>query len=164
MENNSKTKIVAEPNKQDFFITREFDAPKEIVFNAFTSPDLFVQWFLPTELKMEIEVMDCKTGGNYRHFHKHQNGMQFGFRGVFHEVTPAEKIVKTSEFEGLPQKMDAVLETTTFENIDNSKTKVTIHTVCPSSQFRDGMISNGMEQALDTGHKQLDKLLLSLKK
>ena len=92
MKNNTKTKIVAEPNKQDFFITREFDAPKEIVFNAFTSPDLFVQWFLPTELKMEIEVMDCKTGGNYRHFHKHQNGMHFGFRGVFHEVTPFEKI------------------------------------------------------------------------
>ncbi|MGY4536257.1 uncharacterized protein YndB with AHSA1/START domain [Mucilaginibacter sp. UYNi724] len=164
MENNSKTKIVAEPNKQDFFITREFDAPKEIVFKAFALPDLFVQWFLPAELKMEIEVMDCKTGGNYRHFHKHQNGMQFGFRGVFHEVTLFEKIVKTSEFEGLPQKMDAVLETTTFENIDNAKTKVTIHTVCSSSQFRDGMISNGMEKALDTAHKQLDKLLQSLNK
>jgi uncharacterized protein YndB with AHSA1/START domain len=82
MENNNKTKIVADSNKQDFFITREFDASKEIVFSAFTSPDLFVQWFLPTELKMEIEVMNCKTGGNYKHYHKHQNGMQFGFRFI----------------------------------------------------------------------------------
>jgi RNase adaptor protein for sRNA GlmZ degradation len=79
-------------------------------------------------------------------------------------VIPFEKIVKTSEFEGLSQKMDAVLEITTFENTENGKTKVTIHTICTSAQFRDGMISNGMEQALETGHKQLDKLLESLKK
>lgn len=68
-------------------------------------------------------------------------------------------IIKTSEFIGLPQKMVPVLETTTFEKTENSNTKVTIHTLCASSEFRNAMIKNGMEQHLKIAYALLDTLL-----
>ena len=158
----NSTKVIAEPNKQEYFVERTFYAPRELVFKAFTTPELLVQWFLPKELNMQIEIMDCKAGGSYKHFHKHPNGMKFGFRGVYHDVIVPQKISMTSEFEGLPQKMDAVLETITFHELKNgnrNSTKVVIHTVCPSVQFRDRMLSSGFETTIGKAHQLLDNLL-----
>ncbi|MEQ1678239.1 MAG: hypothetical protein ABL876_16165, partial [Chitinophagaceae bacterium] len=91
-----------------------------------------------------------------------QGGTQFGFRGIYHEILLNEQIIKTSEFEGLPQKVDPVLEKTIFETIPGDRCKVTIHTICPSVGYRDNMIAAGMEPALATTHAQLDTLLTSL--
>ena len=159
MTRKNATEIKAEPNRQEFFITREFDAPREMVFKAFTDPALLAQWFLPKELNLKIDVMDCRTGGSYHHVHRHANGMQFGFNGVFHEVTAPERIVKTSEFEGLPERGHVVLEITSFEALPGDRTKVTIQSVCRSAAQRDGMINAGMEPALAVAHSQLDDLL-----
>ena len=113
-------------------------------------------------MNMLIEKMECKTGGSFQHSHVHTNGMKFGFRGVYHEVETPDKIIKTSEFVGLPQKMHPVLETTFFETIANGNTSVTIHTICPSVEYRDAMIQNGMEQHLQLSHQLLDNVLLNL--
>ena len=151
MTRKNATEIKAEPDRQEFFITREFEAPRLMVFEAFTSPALLAQWFLPKELQMKIEVMDCRTGGSYRHLHSHATGMQFGFAGVFHEVTAPERIVKTSEFEGLPERGHVVLEITSFEALPGERTKVTIQSICLSVAQRDGMINAGMKPALTIG-------------
>lgn len=160
MEN--RTQIIAEAGKHDFSIVREFDATKETVFKAFAEPEYFKQWFMPLEMAFTIEKMECKTGGSFENYHSHQNGMKFGFRGVYHEVDEPILIIKTSQFTGLPQKVVPVLETTTFENTEFGKTKVTIHTLCASSEFRDAMIQNGMEQHLEISHRLLDELLTKL--
>jgi uncharacterized protein YndB with AHSA1/START domain len=158
----NETKIIAEPGKQDFLIIREFDAPKENVFKSFTEPEYLKQWFMPKEMGFTIEQMECKTGGSFQNCHSHPNGMKFGFRGVYHEVNEPNLIIKTSEFFGLPQKMVPVLETTTFETTENGSTKVTIHTLCTSAQFRDAMIQNGMENHLKISYTLLDNLLSNL--
>lgn len=154
--------IIAEAGKHDFSIVREFNASKEKVFKAFTEPKYLKQWFMPAEMAFTIEQMECKTGGKFENHHSHQNGMKFGFRGVYHEVNEPNLIIKTSEFFGLPQKMIPVLETTTFEEIENDKTKVTIYTICASNEFRNAMIQNGMEQHLKTSYTLLDNLLANL--
>jgi uncharacterized protein YndB with AHSA1/START domain len=162
METTDKTKIVAEQNKQDFFITREFDATIENVFKVFSEAEYLKQWFMPAEMDFTIKRMECKTGGSFENYHLHQNGMKFGFRGVYHEVNQPNLIIKTSEFTGLSQKMMPVLETTTFEKTGNGKTKVTIHTLCISPEFRDAIIQNGMENHLKISYTLLDNLLSNL--
>lgn len=157
MKNN--TTITAEPGKQEYFITREFNSSQSTVFEAFTNADLLKKWFMPQSLNMEIDYLKSESEGSYRHHHSHPNGMKFGFYGVFHEVTFPERIIKTSEFEGLPTKGLPSLEITTFEEIAPNKTKVVIHTICSSVQFRDAMIGAGMKEALETSHNQLDELL-----
>jgi len=159
MTRKNATEIKAEPNRQEFFIAREFDAPREKVFEAFTDPALLAQWFLPKELNLKIDVMDCRTGGSYHHVHTHANGMQFGFIGVFHEVAVPERIIKTSEFEGLPERGHVVLEITSFEVLPGDRTKVTIQSVCRSVVQRDGMLKAGMKPAITIAHNQLDELL-----
>ncbi|MBI1764498.1 MAG: SRPBCC family protein [Acidobacteria bacterium] len=159
MTRKNTTEIKAEPGKQEFFIIREFEAPREMVFNAFTDPALLAQWLLPKELNMVIDVLDCRTGGSYHHTHTHANGMQFGFNGVYHEVTAPERIVKTSEFEGLPERGHVVLEFASFEGLPGDRTKVTIQTICRSVAARDGMVKAGMQPALTVAHSQLDDLL-----
>lgn len=160
MTRKNPTEIKAEPDRQEFFITREFDAPREMVFKAFTDPALLAQWFLPKELNLKIEVMDCRTGGSYHHVHTHANGRRFGFNGVFHEVTAPERIVKTSEFEGLPERGHVVLEITSFEALPGDRTKVTIQSVCRSVVQRNGMLKAGLEPAIKVAHNQLDELLI----
>ncbi|HMV86880.1 MAG TPA: SRPBCC family protein [Blastocatellia bacterium] len=159
MTRKNATEIKAAPGKQEVFIVREFDASRDLVFEAFTKPELLAQWFLPKELRMKIDVMDCRTGGSYRHTHTHAGGMQFGFNGVYHEVTAPERIIKTSEFEGLPERGHVVLEITTFEVLPDERTQVTIHSICRSVAQRDGMVNAGMEPALTVAHHQLDELL-----
>jgi uncharacterized protein YndB with AHSA1/START domain len=156
--------IVAEAGKHDFLIIREFNASKENVFRAFSEPEYLKEWFMPAEMGFTIEQMDCKTGGYFQNHHTHPNGMKFGFKGVYHEVIAPDLIIKTSEFIGLPQKMTPVLEKTTFETIDDGKTKVTIHTICVSNEFRDAMIQNGMKNHLNRTYVLLDQLLMKFRK
>jgi uncharacterized protein YndB with AHSA1/START domain len=158
----NKTEIIAEAGQHDFSIIRQFDATVEDVFMAFTEPAYLKQWFMPVEMTFTIEKMECKTGGSFENHHSHQNGMKFGFRGVYHEVSEPDLIIRTSEFTGLPQRMMPVLETTTFERTENGNTKVIIHTLCASAKFRDAMIQNGMENHLKLSYSLLDNILKNL--
>jgi uncharacterized protein YndB with AHSA1/START domain len=153
------TEIIALPGKYDFSIIREFEAPNEKLFLAFSEPDYFKQWFMPAGMDFTIQQMDCRTGGSFQNSHTHPNGSVFGFHGVYHEVNAPHTIIKTSEFTGLPQKMSPVLETTCFEPLADGRTKLTIHTVCISPEFRDAMIKNGMEHHLKIVYALLDHLL-----
>ncbi len=155
----SKTQLIAEPGQQNFKIIREFSAPREKVFKAFTTPELYVQWFLPPEFNMKIQKMDVKSGGSFLHSHTQAGAGLFQFYGVYHEVIESEIIYKTSEFLGLPFKTRPVLELTTFEAIDDLSTRVIIESVCASVTERDGMISAGMEPVLDITQLLLEKLL-----
>jgi len=159
----NQTQLNAETGKQDYFIIRDFDAPIYLVFKAFSTPELLVKWFLPREAYPKIVTMECKTGGNFMLTQNGPNGMTFGFKGVYHEVISGKSIIKTSEFFGLPQKLDPVLEFTRFEELSSDKTRLTIHTVCPSVDYRDNMIAANMEPTLQVTHAQLDDLLISLK-
>src|SRR5262245_54078730 len=95
----NKTTITAEPGKQELFITREFDAPRELVFRAFVDPELYVQWLGPRGYAMKLETFEPRSGGRWRYIHKDTHGNEYGFHGVNHEVTAPERLIDTFEFE-----------------------------------------------------------------
>jgi uncharacterized protein YndB with AHSA1/START domain len=151
------TSIKAEPGKQEIIITREFDAPRELVFKACADPKLVVQWLGPRDLTMKIEKFEHKSGGFYRYTHTRGN-QSFGFYGVIHEVSFPERIIQTFEYEGLPEKGHVALETARFEALPGGRTKLTTQTVFQSVADRDGMLQSGMERGVNDSHERLDEL------
>ena len=142
----NKTTITAEPGKQEILITREFDAPRELVFKAFTDPKLYVQWLGPRRLTMRLEKFEPKTGGAYRYIHRDQDGNEYAFHGVYHEVLAPERIIDTFEFEGLPEKGHVALETARFEQLPGQRTKLSSQSVFQSVADRDGMLQAGAKK------------------
>jgi uncharacterized protein YndB with AHSA1/START domain len=159
----NKTKITAEPNRHDIIITREFDAPRELVFKAFTDPELYVQWLGPRNLKMTLHKFEPKTGGSWRYTHKDEKGNEFGFHGVNHEVTFPERIIGTFEFEGLPEKGHVSLETMRLEELPAGGTRITNLTVFQTVADRDGMLQSGMEKGLSESFERLDEMMAMMK-
>ena len=156
-----KTNLIVEPGKQEVIFTRVFDAPPELVFKAYTDPDLLRQWLGPRALTMTEIQQDLKPGGTWRFVHRDAEGHTFGFHGVFHTVTAPQQIVRTFEFEGVPGHV--LLETATFEEQDG-KTKLTGQSVFQSVEDRDGMVSSGMESGMNEGMDRLDELLKEYQK
>jgi uncharacterized protein YndB with AHSA1/START domain len=151
-----KTTLTVEPGKQEMTITRTFDAPPELLFKAHIDPELLRQWLGPKRYKMTELEYDARSGGAWCFTQADAEGNTFGFHGVFHEVTPSERIVQTFEFEGWPGHVS--LETATFEP-QGDKTKLTIHAVYQSVADRDGMAQSGMEEGMNEGYERLDELL-----
>lgn len=160
----NQTSLTAEPGRQEYFITREFEAPRELVFKAFTDPDLVVQWLGPRDLTMRIEKWEARAGGTYRYTHARKPGEEYGFRGVFHECAAPERIIQTFEFEGLPEKGHVCLSTTRFESLEGGRTKVIIQDVYQSIADRDAAIKSGMEKGIIESNERLDELLFVLNK
>lgn len=153
--------ITAEPGKQELFITREFDAPRELVYRAHTEPEIFAQWLGPRDLSIDFEVFEPVSGGRWRFLNVDQDGNEYAFHGTFHEVTPT-RIIQTFEFEGLPETGHVSLETLTLEDLGNGRTKLTTHAVYQTVADRDGMVQAGMESGVTEGYEKLDDILLTL--
>ncbi len=153
------TKVTAEPGKQELFITREFDAPRELVFKAYTDPELYVQWLGPRMMKMKLEKFEPRSGGMWRYIHIDPQGNEYGFHGVYHEVLPPERLIDTFEFEGLPESGHVTLETARFEALPGGRTKFNAQVVFQSVADRDGMVASGMEEGMSEGFDRLDELL-----
>jgi uncharacterized protein YndB with AHSA1/START domain len=162
MANSNKTTVTAEPGKQELLITREFDAPRELVFQAFTDPALYVQWLGPRRLTMMLETFEPRSGGRWRYIHRDQSGNEFGFHGVYHEVLAPERIIDTFEFEGLPEAGHVCLETLTLEALPEGRTRLTAQSVFQSVTDRDGALQSGMEEGLNDSHERLAELLETL--
>lgn len=157
------TKLTVEPGKQELFIEREFDAPKALVFQTFNEPELIAQWLHPDNMDIQIEKYDGKTGGAYRFLNTDTSGQTYAFNGTLHEVTAPERIIRTFEFEGLPEPGHVVLEFLTFEAMPGNRTKILIQSVFKSVADRDGMVQSGMESGMNEGFAKLEKLLETLK-
>ena len=164
MTKNNLTKITAEPGKQEIMITREFDAPREFVFRAFTDPELYGQWIGPRGLTMTLETFESRNGGSWRYIQKDPDGNEFAFHGVNHEVLSPERIIGTFEFEGLPEKGHVILQTARFEALPGNRTRMTSQSVFQSITDRDGMLQSGMEAGVNDSYDRLDELLKNMQK
>jgi len=160
----NETVIKAEPGKQELFITREFDAPRELVFRAYTDPEIYAQWLGPHGLTTWFEVFEPVSGGKYKFVQKDTDGNEFSFHGVTHEVLLNERIIGTFEFDGLPETGHVVLETTRFEDLPGDRTRVSSQSVFQSVSDRDGMVQSGMEHGVVEGYERLDEILETLSK
>ena len=144
------------PDTGELTYTRVFDAPRELVFKAYTDPKLFAQWWGPRRHENKIEKFDSRPGGEWHVIQKGEDGSEFGFRGVNHDVVAPERICQTFEFLGVPGHV--ALQTATFEALGN-KTKVTAHMVFQSVMDRDGMVAAGMRDGADESMERLAELL-----
>jgi uncharacterized protein YndB with AHSA1/START domain len=149
-----------EPGKQELFITRDFDAPRELVFKAFTDPKLMEQWFGPREYKTRVEKMESRPGGLWRFVQSDKNGNEFAFHGVHHDSVAPERIVATFEFEGVPGHV--LLQTVTFESLGD-KTRMVEQLVFQSVADRDGMVASGMQEGSDDSMERMAELLADMK-
>ena len=154
----NKTTITAEPGKQELFIIREFDAPRDLVFKAHTDPELYIKWVGPREMTMTIEKWESRDGGSYKFTHE-RDGHRYAFFGVNHEILAPERIIGTFEFDGLPERGHVILGTTKFEELPGDRTRLVHQSVFQSVADRDGMIQSGMERGVDDGYEKLDELL-----
>lgn len=152
----TRTQIIAEPGVQQIEITREFEAPRELVFRAHTEPDLLVQWLGPRRLTMHVDRFEARDGGTWRYVHRDADGSEYGFHGVFHGTPSLDGMVQTFEFEGAPGHVS--LETLIFDDL-GGRTRVRNVSVYQSVEDRDAMVESGMESGLNEGYERLDELL-----
>ena len=148
--------ITAEPGVPQVVTTRRFDAPRDLVYRAFTEPDLLVQWLGPRKYTMTIERYDVRDGGTYRYIHADDAGNAYAFHGVFHGDPSPDGMVQTFEFEGAPGNVS--LDTLTLEEHDGTTT-VRTNSVYQSVEARDGMVHSGMAEGMNEGYDRLEELL-----
>lgn len=150
----SEHSFTAEPGSAQFETTFVFDAPRDKVFAAYIDPELTAQWWGPAGSELTVDKQDAKTGGSWR-FAVDIGGQEFAFRGVYHEVTAAERLVLTWQFEAAPI---VILQTVSFEDADGG-TKVTEVSAFQSVEARDGMIQQGMGEGSVPQYERLSKLI-----
>ena len=161
----TRSATVTLPTDEQILITREFDAPKELVFKAWTTPELVRRWWHANRGEMTVCEIDLRPGGAWRYVMVADNGMEVGFHGVYREIVPNERLVSTEIYEGLPEGVSeddgATLNTATFEGNDG-RTLVTPLVQCANQLSRDAIIESGMENGLQDALELLEQAAQSL--
>ncbi len=151
--------VTAEPGVPQIVTTRDFEAPRDLLYRAFTEPDLLAQWLGPRRYTMTIERFDLRDGGTWRYVHADDAGNAYGFHGVFHGDPSPDGIVQTFEFEGAPGNVQ--MDTVTFEERGGGTT-VRTNSVFQSVEARDAMYQSGMAEGMNEGYERLEELLAKL--
>ncbi len=155
-ETRSPATTFTTPSDREIVMTRVFDAPRELVFKAYTDPDLIPRWWGPRYLTTTIDVMDVRPGGRWRFIQRDAEGHEYAFNGVYQEIVPPERLVNTFEFEGVPGHV--ALETVIFEEFDG-KTKLTARSLFQTAEDRDGMLQSGAEAGATESMERLAELV-----
>jgi uncharacterized protein YndB with AHSA1/START domain len=147
---------VTTPTDREIRIERIFDASRERVWRAFTDPVQVAQWWGRGN-RLVIERMEVVRGGHWRYVEHTPDGGVHGFEGRYREVTPPERLVQTFEWDGMPGYV--IIETATFEDLGDGRTRVVNLSLFHTTEERDGMMEAGMEQGLNESYAALDRLL-----
>jgi uncharacterized protein YndB with AHSA1/START domain len=157
--NQQSTKLnVTLPSDLEIVMTRSFDAPRDLVFEAHTKPEHIKRWWGPRAFDMPVCEMDFRPGGDWRYVHW-SDGEEYAFHGEYLEIVPPERIKWTFEWEGMPGHV--VTETMALTEQDGVTT-ITITSVFPSKEDRDGMLQSGMEGGAAESYDRLAELLVEL--
>lgn len=147
-----KTKIHAEDNKQEIQIVREFDLPVELVFRAYTEPEIFEQWMGTKVLKME----NTQHGSYLFETSDPQGNVVFSAHGTIHDLVPNQQITRTFEMKNVP--FPTQLEFLTFEKLTDTTSKLTIHIIYKSVDYRDQMLKLPFAQGINMAHNRLQEV------
>jgi uncharacterized protein YndB with AHSA1/START domain len=147
---------VAAEGDREIVTDRIFDAPRERVFQAFVDPELIPQWWGRHQDTTTIDKLDVREGGEWRFVADGPDGTT-AFRGTFRAIDPPSKIEQTFEWEGMPGHL--VVETATFEDLGDGRTKVSTRSRFDTTEERDGMLASGMEIGMGESYERLDELL-----
>ncbi|HET7701798.1 MAG TPA: SRPBCC family protein [Candidatus Limnocylindrales bacterium] len=152
----SRTTIDAPAGQPFIDVSREFDAPRDLVFRAFSEPELLAQWLGPRKYEMIVDEYDVRAGGSWRYRHRGADGTEHAFHGVFHGDQTPDGMLQTFEYEGAPGHVS--LDQLVLED-NGGRTVVRGHSVYQSVAARDAMIESGMEGGMNEGFDRLDELL-----
>ena len=145
------------PSDTEIAMERVFDAPREMVFKACTNPEAIAYWWGPRKYKTVVDVLEAHTGGAWRFLNIAADGEEHAFRGEFREITPPERISYTFEYEGMPGYI--TLETISFEEIEDGRTRMSVLMTFDSKEGRDGMLESGMDGGANESWDKLDEYL-----
>ena len=160
---SSGTATVTLPTDEQILITREFDAPKHLVFKAWTTPALVERWWHANRGEITIVEIDLRVGGRWRYAMVTDGGFEVAFHGEYHEIVPDERIVSTEVYEGIPDAEEhAALNTATFTEIDG-RTTLTLLVEHTSREDRDAHVDSGMEDGLQDALALLEQVAGSLR-
>ena len=159
MKNTGSLKIVTQGDRE-VLMTRVFDAPRKLVFDALTKPELLKRWFGPHGWTLTECEVDLRVGGAWRFFSHGPDGRSMGMRGVYREIVPSERLQYTEAFDDFAQHSEAIV-TTTLEERDG-KTTLTNLILSPSRDVRDAVIRSGMEHGAAETYDRLADVLRSL--
>ncbi len=157
---SSGTAAVTLPTDEQILITREFDAPKHLVYKAFTTPELVKRWWSAKRGEVTIAEIDLRVGGRWRYVSVADDGFEFGFHGEYREIVPNERIVSTEVYEGFPD--GEAVNTLTLTEVDG-RTTLTILVQHTSKEHRDAHIESGMEAGLQDAMDLLEQVAVSLR-
>jgi uncharacterized protein YndB with AHSA1/START domain len=158
------------PDDTQILITREFDAPKHLVYRAYTEPDLIRRWWSGQRGEVTSVEVDLRVGGSWRYVMMANEGFEVAFHGEFREIVPNERIVSTEVFEGAPDAGQypsgddegAAVTTTTFTEVDG-RTLMTQAVECGTREVRDAIIESGMEEGMQEAMDKLEEVARSLR-
>jgi uncharacterized protein YndB with AHSA1/START domain len=152
------------PTEEQILIVREFDAPRELVYKAYTTPELVGRWWHARRGEVTLVEIDLRVGGRWRYVMVTPDGTEVGFHGEYREIVANERLVSTEVFEGLPEGVSeldaATLNTATFTGVDGGTT-LTILIEAKSKVARDAIIASGMEDGLQDALELLEQVALS---
>jgi uncharacterized protein YndB with AHSA1/START domain len=158
---SSGTAKVTLPTDEQILITREFDAPRHLVYRAWTTPDLVRRWWPGKRGRMTVAEIDLRVGGRWRYAMEAEGGHEVAFNGEFREIVPDERLVYTEAYEAMPDA-EAAVNTITFTEADG-RTTLTILVQHATREQRDGHIGSGMEGGMQEGMDLLEELAVSLR-
>jgi uncharacterized protein YndB with AHSA1/START domain len=157
---SSGTATVTLPTDEQILITREFDAPKHLVYRAWTTPELVKRWWHANRGQATVAEIDLRVGGTWRYVMVTDDGFEAAFHGEYREIVPDERIVSTEVFEGMPDA--EALNTLTLSEVDG-RTTLTILVQHASKEHRDAHIDSGMEAGLQDALDLLEQVAVSLR-
>jgi len=155
---NTGTLKVTMPTDREIVLTRVFDAPRHLVFDAFTKPELLKRWFGPRGWSLALCEVDLRVGGTFRFVLRRPDGTEMGMRGVYREITPPESSVHMESFDDYPG--ESQVSTALVER--GGKTALTATVLYPSKEVRDAVINSGMEHGAAESYDKLAELLPSI--
>jgi uncharacterized protein YndB with AHSA1/START domain len=159
---SSGTATVTLPTDEQILITREFDAPKHLVYKAWTTPELVKRWWNAKRGEVTIAEIDLRVGGTWRYVMVADGGFEVGFHGEYREIVPNERIVSTEVYEGIPDPGEGTLNTLTLTEVDG-RTTLTVLVQAPSKEIRDAIIDSGMEAGMQDAMDLLEQVAVSLR-
>jgi len=163
---SSGTATVTLPTDEQILITREFDAPRHLVYKAWTTPELVKRWWNAKRGEMTVAEIDLRVGGKWRYAMVTEDGFEVAFHGEYREILPNERIVSTETYEGVPEGVSeedaTTVNTATFTEADG-RTTVTILVQAPSKTSRDAIVESGMEAGLQDALDLLEEVAVSLR-
>jgi uncharacterized protein YndB with AHSA1/START domain len=158
---SSGTAVVTLPSDEQILITREFDAPPNLVFKAYTTPELVKRWWSGNQGDVTSIEIDLRVGGSWRYVMTANQGMEVAFHGEYREIVPGRRLVSTEVFEGMPGA--EALDTVTFSESADGRTRLEILVEHADKAGRDAHLASGMEVGMQEALDALEQVAVSLR-